>query len=222
MIKFIDLYNEITGQAWSMFDGDVEAQDEFETSVTTSIQKALNALWCSYDFPFRERTHLITTRANTDKYVAPIGNIIKKTSQGKKVFAVKCDYNKYLEYDPDIELLEPKTGKPEKFYIKNDEVYLYPTPDNRYLVTIDYLSLYPACDSEGSEKATLVDDEDYINIPERYEQLFKSALLPKAMYYAIASQTDENYGGYKEQYEEAYKLLIKYSRGIDIDKTIGW
>jgi hypothetical protein len=222
MIKFIDLYNEITGQAWSMFDGDVEAQDEFETSVTTSIQKALNALWCSYDFPFRERTHLITTRANTNKYVAPIGNIIKKTSQGKKVFAVKFDYNKYLEYDPDIELLEPKTGKPEKFYIKNDEVYLYPIPDNRYLVTIDYLSLYPACDSEGSEKATLVDDEDYINIPERYEQLFKSALLPKAMYYAIASETDENYNGYKEQYEEAYKLLIKYSRGIDIDKTIGW
>ena len=57
---------------------------------------------------------------------------------------------------------------------------------------------------------------------ERYEQLFKSALLPKAMYYAIASETDENYNGYKEQYEEAYKLLIKYSRGIDIDKTIGW
>ena len=222
MIKFIDLYNEITGQAWSMFDGDVEAQDEFETSVTTSIQKALNALWCSYDFPFREKTHLITTRANTNKYEAPIGNIIKKTSQGKKVFAVKCDYNKYLEYDPDIELLEPKTGKPEKFYIKNDEVYLYPIPDNRYLVTIDYLSLYPACDSEGSSKATLEDDEDYIDIPERYEQLFKSALLPKAMYYAIASETDENYNGYKEQYEEAYKLLIKYSRGIDIDKTIGW
>ena len=221
MIKFIDLYNEITGQAWSMFDGDVEAQDEFETSVTTSIQKALNALWCSYDFPFRERTHLITTRANTNKYVAPIGNIIKKTSQGKTVFAIKCDY-KYLEYDPDIELLQPKTGKPEKFYIKNDEVYLYPIPDSRYLVTIDYLSLYPACDSEGSEKATLVDDDDYINIPERYEQLFKSALLPKAMYYAIASETDENYNGYKEQYEEAYKLLIKYSRGINIDKTIGW
>ena len=42
------------------------------------------------------------------------------------------------------------------------------------------------------------------------------------MYYAIASETDENYNGYKEQYEEAYKLLIKYSRGIDIDKTIGW
>jgi len=221
MIKFIDLYNEITGQAWSMFDGDVEAQDEFETSVTTSIQKALNALWCSYDFPFREKTHLITTRANTNKYVAPIGNIIKKTSQGKTVFAIKCDY-KYLEYEPDIELLEQKTGKPEKFYIKNDEIYLYPTPDNRYLVTVDYQSLYPACDSEGSEKATLVDDDDYINIPEKYEQLFKSALLPKAMYYAIASETDENYNGYKEQYEEAYKLLIKYSRGIDIDKTIGW
>ena len=99
---------------------------------------------------------------------------------------------------------------------------MYPIPDNRYLVTIDYQSLYPACDSEGNEKATLVDDEDYINIPERYEQLFKSALLPKAMYYAIASETDENYNGYKEQYEEAYKLLIKYSRGIDIDKTIGW
>ena len=62
MITLIDLYNEITGQAWSMFDGDVEAQDEFETSVTTSIQKALSSIWCSYKFPFRNKTQNFKTK----------------------------------------------------------------------------------------------------------------------------------------------------------------
>ena len=41
MIKYIDLYNDVTGQPWSMFDGDVESEDEFESTVKLSIQKAL-------------------------------------------------------------------------------------------------------------------------------------------------------------------------------------
>lgn len=221
MITLIDLYNEITGQAWSMFDGEIESQEEFETSVITSIQKALNALWCSYPFPFRERTHLITTKAGVASYNLPNGNIIKKKIGSEQNYAVICD-RKPLQYTNDYETLEEKEGTPELFYIKNDKIYLYPTPDERTLVTIDYLMLFPACNEDGEEKYTLEDDTDYINIPEKYEGLFKCALLPKAMYYAIASETDENYNGYKEQYEEAYKLLLKYCRGINLDKVIGW
>ena len=48
------------------------------------------------------------------------------------------------------------------------------------------------------------------------------ALMPLAMVYAIASETDENHSGYKRQYDEAYKNLIEFSRGIDIEKRIGW
>ena len=68
----------MTGQAWSMFDGEVEAMDEFESSVTTSIQKALNSLWCSYKFPFRNKTMKFKTRSGVNQYSTPNGNIAQK------------------------------------------------------------------------------------------------------------------------------------------------
>ena len=37
-LTLLDLYNNITGQAWSMFDSEVEDEDEFEQSVMTSIR----------------------------------------------------------------------------------------------------------------------------------------------------------------------------------------
>lgn len=211
----------MTGQAWSMFDGDVEAYDEFEKSVTTSIQKALNNLWCSYKFPFREKTITIKTKAGVPSYTTPNGNIIRKTIRGVVYHSIKLG-NSYLKYAPDYELLEEKTGKPEYYYLKNDKIYLYPTPDNTYTIDIDYRSIFAAKSEEGIPKATLEEENDYIDIPVKYERLFLSALLPFAMTYAIASKSDENYSGYQQQYEDAYKILIEYSSGIDIDKTIGW
>jgi len=220
-ITYLDLYNDMTGQAWSMFDGDVESIDEFEKSVTTSIQKALNNLWCSFDFPFREKTLIFKTRAGVASYNTPNGNIIKKKINHETVFAVNID-NNYLEYEPNYEILEDATGKPTSFYLKNDKLYLYPTPDNSYVVSVDYQSIYAAKTSNGIPKATLENETDYIDILPKYEQLFKSALLPFAMTYAIASEKDENYAGYMQQYKDAYKLLIKNTRGINKDKTKGW
>ncbi len=78
-ITFLDLYNEVTGQAWSMFDGEIEDQDEFETAVTLAIQKALAYVWCSYKFPFRERTLTFQTLNGKAEYDTPNGNIFQKT-----------------------------------------------------------------------------------------------------------------------------------------------
>lgn len=221
MITLLSLYNEMTGQAWSMFDGDVESYDEFETSVTTSIQKALSYLWCSYKFPFRNKTQLIKTKNGVAIYATPNGNIAQKTIKRKKIYSIKLDKN-YLEYEPDYETLEEKTGKPEKFYYKNDNLYLYPTPDDIYQIEIEYWSMFAACEEDGTSKANLENEADYIDIPEKYENLFKMALLPLAMMYAIASEADENYSGYKTQFDNAYKNLIEFARGIDIEKRIGW
>ena len=220
-IKFIDLYNSITGQAWSMFDGEVEAQDEFETSVTTSIQKALSALWCSYDFPFRNKTYTFKTKSGKESYAAPNGNIAQKTINHKKVYGVKYDKT-YLKYEPNYETLEETTGEPEYFYVKNDNIYLYPTPDDVYKIEIEYWTIFAAKDNRGISKANLENENDYIDISEKYEDLFKNALLPLAMTYLIASESDENFSSYKKQYDDAYKILIKFTRGINIDKTIGW
>ena len=65
-------------------------------------------------------------------------------------------------------------------------------------------------------------DSDYIDIPERYEILFENALITLTMVYAIASESDENYAGYLKQYNDAYKLLIEFTKGIELDKRIGW
>lgn len=211
----------MTGQAWSMFDGDVEAIDEFESSVTTSIQKALNSLWCSYKFPFRNKTQKIKTRIGINSYSLPNGNIAQKNINGIKNYCIKID-KRYLSYDPDAEMLEDKTGIPEKFYIKNDKIFLYPIPEDVYTIEVEYWTIFAACDKDGISKATLEQETDYIDIPAKYEYIFKAALLPLCMVYAIASDIDENHTGYVRQYNDAYKILIDFTRGIDIDKRIGW
>ena len=211
----------MTGQAWSMFDGEVEAMDEFESSVTTSIQKALNSLWCSYKFPFRNKTMKFKTRSGVNQYSTPNGNIAQKILKNKKVYGVKIGKN-YLEYEPDFETLEDETGTPEKFYVRNDKLFLYPTPDDSYDVEIEYWTIFAACDEDGNSKATLEVDTDYIDIDEKYESIFKAVLLPLCMVYAIASDSDENHSGYQRQYEDAYKILVEFTRGIEIDKRIGW
>lgn len=220
-IKLIDLYNEITGQAWSMFDGDVEAIDEFEKSVTTSIQKALGNLWNGYDFPFREKTLSFRTKVGKIAYQTPNGNIIRKTIKNKTVYMVKLG-NKFLSYNPDCEIFDEESGEPEYFYLKNDEICLYPIPDSTYTITVDYNTIFAARSKTGMSKATLEAEDDYIDIPAKYERVFLNALLPFAMTYAIASETDENYSGYMKQYKDAYKILLNETKGINKEKIIGW
>lgn len=221
-IKFIDLYNKITGQAWSMFDGEIESEEEFETTVTTSIQKALTSLYCNYKFPFRYKTYTIKTRANKNKYNTPDGNITTTTYKGETVFDIKCNGN-YLEYDPNIEILENVTGVPTKFFIKNDNIVVFPIPDDSYTIEVEYLNILPAIDGETEEqKGTLEKEEDYIDLPEKYDILFKNTLLPFAMTYLIASETDENYSAYMKQYLLALDILLEYTKAISLDKIIGW
>ena len=220
-LTFIKVYNEVTGQAWSMFDGEVEAEDEFEKSVTTSIQKALSALWNSYKFPFRYKTAKLKTKVGTTKYYIPAGKILKKTVEHSKTYDVICN-KKYLRYDPDIEVLEEKAGEPEAFCKKGNKILIYPTPDAIYEVEIGYLSFNAACDDDGISKANLEAEDDYIDIDEEYQDLFLKALMPLAMTYLIASKEDENYSSYQEQYNAAYKILLDFCKGIEKDKTIGW
>lgn len=225
-LTLLDLYNDITGQAWSMFDSEVEDEDEFEQNVMTSIRKALSDLWNSYDFPFKERTYLFSTKDGNASYSIPDAatenNVVQTRVNGKVCHSIFCN-NKPLKYDSDCRFKEPVYGEPEYFYFKQEKIYLYPIPDDKYKVTIDYMSLYPALDESNNEIATLEHETDYINIPEKYIELFECTLMPLAMWkYLITDESDENSEGYKIQYDRAYKRLIKACRGIDSDKTIGW
>lgn len=218
-ITYLDLYNKVTGQAWSMFDSEVEDSEEFETAVTTSIQKALGELYCSYNFPFRSKTYTFETSNEENGFELPNGLIEKHSVKGKEYYGVKLD-GSLLKYNPDCVFMDDEIGKPTSFYLKGDKIILYPSPDDVYEVSVDYVSIYPVKDAEDEEKSTFENDDDYIDIPEKYETYFLDALMPLTMTYAIASLTDENYEGYKQQYEAAYKILLDVVRGIDTDKRI--
>lgn len=220
-LTFLDIYNEVAGQAWSMYDGDAESVDEMESALKSSINKALSEIWCSYPFPFRIKTLTIATREGGNEYETPNGNILKKTVSGTQVYSIRIGTD-YLEYLDDYETFEVKSGKPTGFYISNENIYLYPTPDNVYTVTIEYLTLAIGEDDFGSAIYSLQKEEDAINIPEKYENIFKNVLITKSMLYAIASETDENYSGYKEQYDKAYKILLNYTSGLEKERRVYW
>lgn len=218
-LTFIDIYNAVAEQAWSMYDADAETKEDFESGLKSSINKALTELWCSYDFPFRIKNHIIKTQKDVNSYDMPTGNILKKSVNDSYVYSIRVDRN-YLSLVDDIKTKEEKSGKPKEFQINNDQILLYPTPNDEYTVISEYLELAISEDDFGDKRYELKEDEDTIDVPEKLEVLFKNALITKSMLYAIASKGDENYSGYLEQYENAYKDLIKYCNGIDKDKRI--
>lgn len=218
-LEFVDLYNLVAEQAWSMYDADAESVEDFETGLKSSINKALTELWCSYEFPFRVKTFNIKTKVGLNTYNMPTGIIHKRTVNGEKVYSVRIDKD-YLGYADNLDTIELEDGVPTKFEVYNDKFLVNTNPDDVYTIVVEYLELAVGKNSDGDKIYELAEDDDYIEVPVKLEKLFKNALITKSMLYAIADKTDENYAGYLEQYENAYKTLVAYSIGIDKDKRI--
>lgn len=215
-LTLLDLYNTAASQEWAMYDNDAVSDSEFEDSFVLAINKAIIEIFASYDFPFRERTHLILTIPKMDSYDLPNG-LIKKDLKGR--YAVK--YNSvllnFIENPLDLEV---KSGIPEGFYIKNDKIVLYPIPQEKGLVTIDYMTLAIGESASGEEIFSLKKDSDILTVPVYLEELMKEAIITRTMLNTIASESDENYSAYAKQAERAFKLLVKYSKGVGQDKSI--
>ena len=220
-INFLDLYNDVASQPWSMFDSGAAVKEDFEPALVSSINKAIIDIWYSYPFPFRVKKYSLSTMRNIQKYKLPNGNIINEDSIEDNLFAIKID-DSYLEYNPDITESNVLIGKPQEFSIVDDELIIYPIPDKRYVVSIKYLTLAIGFDKDENEIFYLENPTDFINIPEKYEPLLKNAILAKALVDSIASVNDENYAGYKLQFDKAYKLLIKITNPVKKSKFISF
>ena len=221
-ITFLELYNEVSGQPWSMYDSEAESDDDLESALKISINKALSYLWNLYPWSFRVTSTKIKTKSGTASYSMPDGLLTRKTISGVQKYGVKYD-GSYLTYASDYELLDDEeTGEPEQFYTEGDNIYFYPTPDNTYTINISYLLLPYGLDEDNNKIYELSSETDTINIPEKYEALFKNCLISLAMLYAIADESDENYSGYKNQYEDALNILLKYCNRSLTDKNIVW
>ena len=215
-LTLLDLYNTAASQEWAMYDNDAVSDFEFEDSFVLAINKSIIEILSSYDFPFRERAHLILTIPKMDSYDMPNG-LIKKDLNGN--YAVK--YNSILlkMIENPFEL-EAKLGTPEGFYIKNNKIVFYPTPIEKGLVTIDYMTLAIGENAQGEEIFALKKDSDILTVPVYLEELMKEAIITRTMLNTIASESDENYSAYKKQADKAYRLLIKYSKGVGKDKIM--
>ena len=214
-ITLLDLYNATASQEWAMYDNDALSDAEFEDSLVLALNKAILDIYASYDFPFRERTHLILTFHKMDAYDLPNG-LIKRDSKGN--YLVKYN-SKILELIEDTSELKLKIGNPEGFYIQNDKMVLYPIPEEKGLLTIDYMTLCVGENEKGEEIFSLKKDTDILSVPIYLEELMKEAIITRTMLNTIASENDENYSAYLKQADRAYKLLIKYSKGVKPDKS---
>jgi hypothetical protein len=217
-LTLLDLYNATATQEWAMYDADAESKAEFENSLVLAINKAVTEIFSFHDFPFRERMHVILTIPNVAEYELPNG-LIKRDKNKRHLVKYNSVLLDYIE-NPNFSC--PCFGNPSKFFIKNNHIYLYPVPADRGILTIEYTTLSIGEDSNGKEIYSLKNDNDVLSVPRHLEELAKEAIITRAMLNTIASETDENYSAYKKQADNALKLLIKYSKGVEQDKRATW
>ena len=215
-ITLLDLYNTAASQEWAMYDNDALSDAEFEDSFVLALNKAIIDIYSTYEFPFRERTHLILTMPKMNSYDLPKG-IIKRDNSGNYMVRYNSQLLKYIE---NTTFLEEKLGVPEYFYIKNNSIMLYPIPQEKGVVTIDYMTLAIGESADGEEIYSLKKDTDILSVPIQLEELMKEAIITRTMLNTIASEGDENYSAYKKQADKALRLLLKYSKGLEKNKGI--
>ncbi len=215
-ITLLDLYNTAATQEWSMYDNDATSQEEFENSLVISLNKAIQEILYSYPFNFRERTHIILTISGIDSYDLPVGNILKN-SNNEYMVKMGSESLKFIKNSNDFSI---KKGVPKEFSIKNNKLILNPIPTEKSIITIEYITLAIGENSNGDEIFSLKNDTDTVTIPTHLEEIFKNAVISRTMLNSIASESDENYSAYKKQSEIAYRQLIKYSKGVGLDKMV--
>ncbi len=214
-LTLLNLYNSAATQEWSMYDNDALSKDEFEKSLVLALNKAAAEILYSYPFTFRERTHVIITMPKFAEYTVPQG-LIKKNEKDEYCISLNSKKLKCLKDKPE----NNKKGIPESFYIQGDKIILYPTPNEKSIITIDYITLAIGENKNNEEIFVLKDDTDTLTVPLHLEELLKNAIISRAMLNSIASETDENFSAYKKQSETAYRLLIKYAKGVGCEKAV--
>ena len=215
-LTFLDLYNTAASQEWSMYNNDAVSSDDFEESLVIALNKSVTEILYSYPFSFRERTHVIFTIPNVKTYPTPNG-LIQKDRIGN--CCIKLN-SKPLKLIKNPFALEDKTGLPEGFFIRGSKLILYPAPIDKFIITIDYLTLAIGENNQEEEIFSLHNDSDIISVPTHLENIFKYAVISRTMLNSISSEGDENYSAYKKQSEISYRQLVKFSKGVGQEKAI--
>lgn len=222
MKTFLEILIEIAEQKWSIEDPDIPNIEELEEdnpALKIACQQANSFIFRANDLPFKDYKKSFLTVAEQKAYPSPIGN----------VYRVTCDGNTFdLTYDKYLDRLKPDIDRPSKWNREilngEDNIILYPTPDDIYSINVYYETLNCAKRQQGDEWVEITNlerDDDILNIPQQFEDLYLKCLYPKTMVYLTIDDTDENYQPYEKSFQEAL-LVLKNALGIKKDKIIGF
>jgi hypothetical protein len=189
-------------------DGIQTAFEDYSEDQKLAVLFALDETWEEYDYKFKESSTTFNTVASQAAYDLPYGKIqeegLKESLSSSPMAEIK-----------NANYLSESTGKPTKYYIKSNKLYLYPTPDAAYTINLDYLTDYKATDGAATpvEKDTLELETDVLNIPDYIENHFLITLAYKTTLNKLSDPTDEVYTHALANYNNALSLLkIKSNR----------
>lgn len=179
------------------------------------LNRAVRLLWNSKEWNFRREIK---------KYTLSSGK--NTISAGKYLIAkdgVRIN-NTPIRYDSEIPFYEPQTGTPTSYYVnRKGKITFYPTPDKKYILTLDVFNTLPVIDSKENPKEEFTEESDTLNISERLEKLFIDCLNYLTNEILNGDPTDEEYQEHSLRCSEVYKMLEKADQSsIDNDKSKGF
>ena len=151
------------------------ATDLKRSGLSTDIDRAINKSLSFYEteiFWFSEKTGTFSTVANQQSYTTTdtgITDILKIN----KVSVTKNNMRYILEpktfqYIRDIYNNTSYKGYPDFYALWADRIWLYPTPDAVYTVTVDYFQKFSDVSADGDENDLMIYGGELIEQRARY------------------------------------------------------
>lgn len=208
------IYEEVTTQAWSIFDSDISTLEDDDAGVISTIKKALSELWNAYDYSFKLKFKNASISAETNSINKPIGKI-------DKIYLIEEDGEETELINGSDGRITKEVGYPREYYIKYNKIYFKPVPLEPCSIKIDYYTRYPVLNEKEEPQFNFEELTDYVDIREEYEDLFLKALITRTM--AIYPHPNKLINEtYQVQAENAYKALVEASDVNARGKCVVW
>ena len=151
------------------------ATDLKRSDINTDINRAINKALAHYeteDFWFSEKTSTFSTVANQQSYTTTDTSItdilkINKVSVTKNNMRYILE-PKTFQYIRDIYNNTSYKGYPDFYALWADKIWLYPTPDAVYTITVDYFQKFSDVSADGDENDLMIYGGDLIEQRARY------------------------------------------------------
>lgn len=151
------------------------ATDLKRSGISSDIDRAINKALQYYeteDFWFSEKTGTFSTVANQQSYTTSdtgITDILKINKMTVTKNNIRYVLNpRTFQYIRDINGNTSYKAYPADYALWADKIWLYPTPDAVYTITVDYLQKFSDVSADGDENDLMIYGNDLIECRARY------------------------------------------------------